>query len=81
MSINRTERIIMDERRDFEFPGDIVGPAIESTTTPDHLSTLTREELSAMYESACAIAAQQYAAGADTTIIDAECDRIEQALY
>jgi hypothetical protein len=43
MSINRTERIIMDERRDFEFPGDIVGPVIKSTTQ-NGARTMTTDE-------------------------------------
>lgn len=49
-------------------------------TTPDHLTRLTGEQLSAAFESACNIAAQQYVDGCDTTVIDAEVDRLSAEL-
>jgi hypothetical protein len=54
---------------------------LKNTETTDHLAKLSPSELSEAYESACAIAAAQYADGCDTTSIDAECDRIEALIY
>lgn len=39
-----------------------------------HPRDLSRTELSEAFESACAIAAQQYADGCDTTAIDSQVD-------
>ncbi len=44
-------------------------------------SSDTLQTLGEQYESACRLAAQMYADGADTTTIDAECDRIEDLIH
>jgi hypothetical protein len=48
----------------------------QTSTSPKYIADLSNVELLAMYESACAIAAQQYADKVDTSRVDAEVDAL-----
>jgi hypothetical protein len=47
-----------------------------STVSPQYIADLSDAKLAEMFESACAIAAQQYADGCDTSRVDAEVDAL-----